>query len=34
MEIDFERLNSDIVGGIYREVTLPDEKMRQILEAL
>ncbi len=34
MEIDFERLSSDIVGGIYREVTLPDEKMRQIMEAL
>jgi glycosyltransferase involved in cell wall biosynthesis len=33
-EIDFERLTSDIVTGIYREVTLPDEKMRQIMEAL
>ena len=33
-EIDFERLTSDIVGCIYREVTLPDEKMRQIMEAL
>ncbi|MBN1474926.1 MAG: DUF4922 domain-containing protein [Syntrophaceae bacterium] len=34
MEIDFERLTSDIVGGIYRQVTLPDEIMRQIMEVL
>ena len=33
-EIDFERVDSDIVDGIYREVSLPDEKMRQIMEAL
>ncbi len=33
-EIDFERLNSDIVTGIYREVSLPEKIMRQIMEAL
>jgi len=33
-EIDFESLGSDIITGIYREVALPDEKMRQIMESV
>jgi len=33
-EIDFRRLRAADINGIYQEVSLPDEKMRQIMKAL
>jgi hypothetical protein len=32
MEKDFERISGDDIASIFREVTLPDEQMKQVLE--